>query len=85
MPTQSLLVKASRQVKAMRNLLRGLTDQPAIHEVYLSYADSLGNSNVAEILVRLTMDLTKQCVVGAHSIYEASKKKQLPQITGRPV
>lgn len=85
MPTQSLLVKASRQIKALPALVRSLTNNPAIDAAYLSYAGSLGNGSVAEILIRLTMDLTKQSVVGALSIYEASKKKhmQLPEITGQ--
>ena len=84
-PTPSLLVKAGRRLKAMPNLLRGLTDNSAIDEVYLCYADSLGNGNVAEIAIRLTMDLMKQSVLRALSIYDASKNAhvQSPETTGQ--
>lgn len=85
MPTQSLLVKVGRQFKAVPALVRSLTNHPAIDEAYLSYAGSLGNGNVAEMLIRLAIDLTKQSALGALSVYEASKKEhvQSPEITGQ--
>lgn len=77
---KSLLTLVGRQVKAVPQLVKGVSKCPAIYETYLNYAAALGQGDINEILLRVAMSVVKKSYRQA-----IDKHRQRPAVILRQV